>query len=96
MLTIRAIGVRGDEEVFQAATVRQGVKFKEQSGNWRSMLDFLDEKFMQVHPSICGGMVYVMNDSGKTVAHYDCGGWVGPDADPPTDSVPAVVEQAVS
>lgn len=73
MLTIRAIGIHGEESLFQAGVVIRGEDANNTNGNnWQ--LEFYDDD-RKTHEPIYFGHVYVMNDAGKTVAAYNLGGW---------------------
>lgn len=68
MLTIKAIGLHGDEAVFQAAYVICGQPREPGS---LGALEFYNDGHGSAWGTIHYGQVYVMNEAGKTVAKYD-------------------------
>jgi hypothetical protein len=68
MLTIKAIGLHGDEAVFQAAYLIRG-EAREQGS--LGALEFYNDGHGSAWQPIHYGQVYVMNEAGKTVAKYD-------------------------
>lgn len=73
MLTIRVNGIHGCEQVFQAATVIRGSDAQRRGEH--GMIEFYGADNRPAHEPVFFGAVYVMNDSGKTVADYNLGGW---------------------
>lgn len=76
MLSVKSVGIHGDESVFQAAHVIYGTD--EKTGDHQ--IECYDADHERLHvgpgtPAIHYGKVYVMNDQGRTVAVYDLGGW---------------------
>jgi hypothetical protein len=73
MLTIRVINPHGSESIFQARHV-----IVEQPPKCRKRVDFFDEHYEAICvaglPYVEYGLVYVMNESAKTVATYDLNG----------------------
>lgn len=74
MLTIRAMGIHGDQSVFQAATVIRGSDAEKTNGE-AGQIEFYDAQHNEAHDPIYFGNVYVMNENGKTVASFEMGGW---------------------
>lgn len=78
MLTVRVFHPSGSESLFQAAHVI----LEPRSSKLRSRLDFYDDKFETINVAGLGyvesGKVFVMNDTGKTVATYDLGDYDTP------------------
>lgn len=67
-LTIKAIGLHGDEAVFQAAYLIRG-EAREQGS--LGALEFYTEAHGPAWSTIHYGQIYIMNEGGKTVAKYD-------------------------
>ena len=72
MFTIKHIGIHGDHSIFSAAAAVRGDPTDDGS---HGRLEFYDQDHGLVHHPIVYGKVFVMNDSGRTVADYDLGGW---------------------
>jgi len=71
MLTIRAIHPSGSESIFQA----RHIIVEPSSRTMRKRMDFYDEHYNAINvaglPYIEYGIIYVMNESAKTVATYE-------------------------
>jgi hypothetical protein len=69
MFTIRHLNGHGDESLFQAALVIRGSDVRNTNGeNWQ--LEFIGADSQCVYEPIHFGRVYVMNETGQTVAVY--------------------------
>ncbi len=67
MLTVKHIRLSGEEDIYQSATVRYS------PGEDKSTHGFPASVFLDLGEPLTGGTVFVMGDSGKTVARYDLG-----------------------
>ncbi len=72
MLTVRTIGIHGDEVVFQAAYVVHGSDARH-TNDRSTQVEFYDSGHLWVRPPAHFGRVFVMNENGKTVATYELG-----------------------
>jgi hypothetical protein len=84
MFTVRWKTIHSQDIVFQAARVIGSATFGDRATNGDGKpinghdviaLEFYDAAHAQAHDPILFGSVYVMNESGKTVANYNLGGW---------------------
>ena len=75
MFTVKAVGIHGEEQVFQCDHVVSGtVSYKGHECNGRRCIEFsrIDSRVLS---PIYFGNVFVMNEAGKTIAVYRLGGW---------------------